>query len=1190
MLNKIISFELKYRLHRPATYIYFFILFFMTFLCITTDAVIIGGAAGKVLKNSPYTIDQIVSILMIFGAMICSAVMGIPVFRDFDYKFHEIIFTTPVKKWQYLGGRFIGSYIITVIIFLAVPLAIMLGSIMPWIDKETIGPFMIKSYLSPFILFIIPNTLFMGIIFFSIGSLFRRQLAIYVQGVAFFILYMIIINYIKDIEHDQIFSILDPFGFASFLNVTKYWTPIEKNTIIIPFTGYILYNRLFWIGISLICAAVFYKLFSFSKYGLQLKSKIKSHVEEYDKPETINRDLPKVHIDFNINAAIKQFIFLLRFNFKLIIRGIPFLVITFCGISFLLINSKYIGSMYGTSCLPVTYMIIEMLTGNFIIFLIIITTFYSGELIWKEIDVRIAPITDASPIKSFQILAPKFVAMLLAEVFLLLLLIITGVFIQAVNGFYDFQLPVYFKFIGLNIIPTLFLITLLIFFIHTLVNNKFLGHAIVIIFYLTDAFLSRNQLGHNMLWYGRAPSASYSAMNGFGHFIFPINVFNAYWLTLGIIFFSLAVLFIKRGTDTIFISRLKEFKNLYVKSSARYIIPVCIIIFILLGTYIYYNTFKLNIYRTDYDNRKIAANYERKYKKYQNRPGLSITYVKVNVDIYPQTRRCNIIGRYILKNKSRIPIDTVRISINENAKINLVDFKNGTKNILSDKNCEYYWYKLNKPVLPGDSTTLTFSLEYFPKGFENNGGSTVIVYNGTFINKGFMPSLGYQEGKEINDDNDRRKEKLPKKVFTMPPIADTPAYNTVYGFHDAGWIKYEATVSTSADQIALSPGELENDWIKDGRHYYHYKAHCPVWNFYSFLSARYEVFKDTFEGVKIEIYCHKGNNYNIQRMDKAIKKTISYCSKNFSPFQNRIIRIAEFPRYELFAQSFPNTIPFSEGMGFIMDIDKVNDIDIPFYVTAHEVAHQWWGHQVMGAYVQGATMTDESLAQYTALMVMEHEYGKANMKKFLKYEMDKYLRGRASEHKRELPLYINEEQGYIHYNKGSLVFYALRDYIGEDKLNKALSEYVHRYEFQEPPYPTTIDMIRYISAFTPDSLKYIIKDLFETITLYNNKVLNVTSKQIADGKYKVDMDLEVVKLRADSLGNEKKISVNDWIDVGVYGKTSKGNDTLIYLDKKLFKQSNQHLEVVVNQKPVKAGIDPLFKLIDRDNTDNVKNL
>src|SRR5690606_806884 len=133
--------------------------------------------------------------------------------------------------------------------------------------------------------------------------------------------------------------------------------------------------------------------------------------------------------------------------------------------------------------------------------------------------------------------------------------------------------------------------------------------------------------------------------------------------------------------------------------------------------------------------------------------------------------------------------------------------------------------------------------------------------------------------------------------------------------------------------------------------------------------------------------------YNLDRMIDAVKKSLDYFTANFSPYQHRQARILEFPRYQRFAQAFPNTIPYSEAIGFIARVrpDDPEDLDYPFYVTAHEIAHQWWAHQVIGANVQGATMLSESLAQYSALMVMEKEYGRDKMHKFLAYELKGYL-------------------------------------------------------------------------------------------------------------------------------------------------------------------------------------------------------
>jgi ABC-2 type transport system permease protein len=492
-------------------------------------------------------------------------------------------------------------------------------------------------------------------------------------------------------------------------------------------------------------------------------------------------------------------------------------------------------------------------------------------------------------------------------------------------------------------------------------------------------------------------------------------------------------------------------------------------------------------------------------------------------------------------------------------------------------------------LLPGDSTTLSFDILFLTKGFTNNGGSTAVINNGTFINNSMMPQIGYDEGMELTEDEDRVEESLPKKLYRMNPINDTVALQNNYISQDADWITYDAVVSTSSDQIAISPGYLQKEWVKDGRRYFHYKMDSPIWNFVSFLSARYEVLRDSYNGVNIEIYYHKGHEYDLKRMVSAIKKTLEYAGKNFSPYQHKQVRIIEFPRYELFAQSFPNTIPFSEGIGFIMDVDKESDIDMAFYVTSHEVAHQWWGHQVCGGNVQGGTMMVESLAQYTALMVMEHEYGSSNMEKFLKYELDRYLRGRSSERKRELPITLNENQQYIHYQKGSLVFYALKDYIGEDSLNTALSRFVKDYAFKGAPYPTTIDFMKYIRQATPDSLQNVVTDLFDKIILYNNTASKATYTKDGTG-YNLSLEVDCKKASADSIGTEENVPLNDWIDIGVYSKGKNDKDSLIYISKRLINQPKMRFNIHVNNLPTKAGIDPLHKLIDRDTEDNVKKV
>ncbi len=464
-----------------------------------------------------------------------------------------------------------------------------------------------------------------------------------------------------------------------------------------------------------------------------------------------------------------------------------------------------------------------------------------------------------------------------------------------------------------------------------------------------------------------------------------------------------------------------------------------------------------------------------------------------------------------------------------------------------------------------------------------------LVYNGTFFNNfDYFPHIGYEHGLEIGDPNERRRRGLPPPE-RMPKLEDDSARMNNYITRESDWIDFETTVSTSADQIALAPGYLQKEWVENGRHYFHYKMDAPILGFFAYLSARWQVKRDSWNGVAIEIYYDAHHAYNVDRMIDAVKKSLAYYTANFGPYQHRQVRIVEFPRYANFAQSFPNTIPYSEGIGFIAKIQKPDDIDFVFYVTAHEVAHQWWAHQVIGGNVQGATVTSETMAQYSALMVMEKEYGPDLMRRFLKYELDGYLRGRGGERIEELPLLRVENQPYIHYNKGSLIMYALRDYVGEAPLDHALAEYIKRVRFQQPPYTTSRELFAAIRAAAPQQ-QALFDDFFDHIVLYDNRASSASWTRRPDGRYAVHLTVGARKYRASGQGAETEAAVDDWIDIGVFGAKQPGGPDPgkpLLFEKHHITASSTVIDVIVDEEPKRAGIDPYNKLIDRNPDNNI---
>ena len=1194
MLLKVLLFELRYRITRPATWIYFGIMFLLAFGAASTDYVTIGSSSGLIKLNAPTKIALMMAVLTALpGFFFASAVMGNPILRDFQHKTSPLIFTTPISKGSYLFGRFAGSYLILLLIFSGMLVGFMLGPVMPWVDADKYLPYNVWHFIQPFLLFVVPNAFIAGSLFFMGGALSKKLLFVYVQGIALFVLYMVSGQFLSELERHQFVAWSDPIGLNLLNLVSRYWTVTEQNSQTYELAGLILQNRVLWTLIGIAALVITY--FRFNFHARQKKVKKGKAVSKSPLSTThVPTAIPKVAITSGWRTNLSKVISLSKFYFMEVVKSIPFQVIVGLGLFSLIMDSTDMGTMYGTNSYPTTYQVLGII-GNFNLFFIILIVFYTGELIWRERDVKINQIHDALPMPDFVGMVSKFLGFMALHVVMLLILMIAGIIIQATKGYFNFEIGVYLKTLFSDTLIFLTLFTLLTFFIHVIVNQKFLGHAIVVLVFLMTSFiLPEMGIEHNLFLFGNFGLGTYSDMNDYGHYVTPFSWYSMYWLGFVFVLAALSVVLAVRGTDTIMKTRLQL-------AGLRFSRPVlsfglaALMMFGLSGCYIFYNTNVVNKYENSDVGNERSANYEKELKQYQNlaQPKNVDTYMEV--DIYPERRDFDAEGYFVLKNKHAKTISDIHIQHNINVdELSLAYLSFGEKDEEGHGQASikeefpdfgYYIYELSTPLDSGDSVVMYFKNEFRTNGFVESGSNTQVVFNGTFFNNTYFPSIGYNGGGELSDKDDRKEYDLPEERERALPRTDSLGQITNFLGDDADHIRFEIKMSTSPDQIAIAPGYLQKEWEEDGRRYFHYKMDVPMFNFYSMISARYEIVREAWETpqgrpVNLEVYYHKGHEYNLDRMMGSMKHSISYYEEHFSPYQFRQMRIMEFPRYSTFAQSFANTVPYSEGIGFILRPDE-EDVDMNYYVTAHEMAHQWWGHQVIPANVQGAAMVSETLSQYSALMVMKEKYPEEMMQKFLKHELDRYLSGRRFEQKKERPLELVESQGYIHYRKGSLIMYALQDYIGEDKVNEALKRMVDNWAWREDRYATTDTLVQYLKDVTPDSLQYMITDFFETITLYENRAKTVNYTELDNGKYKVSMDLSAVKYRADSLGNETAIDFEDWIDIGVYTEGESGKDSLIYLQKHPIK-GDVVLEVEVDVEPTKAGIDPINKLIDRN--------
>jgi aminopeptidase N len=252
------------------------------------------------------------------------------------------------------------------------------------------------------------------------------------------------------------------------------------------------------------------------------------------------------------------------------------------------------------------------------------------------------------------------------------------------------------------------------------------------------------------------------------------------------------------------------------------------------------------------------------------------------------------------------------------------------------------------------------------------------------------------------------------------------------------------------------------------------------------------------------------------------------------------------------------------------------------------------GHQLVPGNQQGATMLVESFAQYSALLVMERMYGPEKIRRFLKYELDRYLRSRGGEVVEELPLDRVEDQPYIHYQKGSLVMYWLKEVVGEATVNRAMATLLKQYAFKAAPYPNTLDFLRLLRAEAGPAHDALITDLFEKITLVDAKTTSATAVKRPDGKYEVTLEIAAKKLYADGKGVETEAPLDEPFDIGVFtaepGTSGFTAASVLYMQRRPIKSGTQTVTVVVDKLPTHAGVDPYNKRIDRNSDDNLMKI
>ena len=1187
MFLRFLFFEIRFWLRSWMLWIFLLIIALMIFGAVSTDQIRVGVVLENTYHNAPFVIENYYAIIGLLTLLMTTAFVTSAATRDFSSRTDQILFSAPIRKIDYLAGRYFGSALISVVPTLGVSLGILAAKYMPWADPERWGPVQTGAHLSGILVFGLANTLFIAAVIFSIAALTRSTVVSFVGGLLLLTAYGVAQALMSDLKNEMLGGLMDPFAVRTFALMTKYWTVAEKNSQTVGLTGLLLWNRILWLGVG----ALF---FTFTCYRFRFTAR---QGRRKEAPQAVETQANSASIRtwvapvYAPSARLIQLLTLFRTEFRGIVKSTSFLVILLAAL-LNTVPTLYLNASegFGNHSLPVTYRMVEMIEGSLYLFSVGMITYFAGVLVWRERDHRTDEIHDVLPFAEWIAYAAKFCALMIAVFLIQLVAIFAAIIVQALHGYTRFQPGVYGAELLAMDFSWFLMLAVLAFFCHVLAPNKYAGYFAYIAFLITNQFVWRPlHVASLLVQFASRPSPTYSDFFGYAPFRQGYLWFTAWWLLFCALLAVASIVLWRRGTETRWSHRLAN-ARLRFRAPLAAAAALLAVAWAATGSVIYYNTKVLNPLTSENERDNIAADYEKTYKRYQGLPQPRILEVKYAIDLYPEKRDGTMRGDEVIRNQTAQPIGEVHLNVADNlaTEVRLP----GAALSKNDERLRYRVYRLDPPLQPGESRHLEFTVQRTTRGFENAETMKEIVQNGTFFNNTIAPEIGYQTRRELENKNERKKRGLKEKDL-LPPLEGHCAADCgdTYLSNNSDWVSVETVISTSPDQIAIAPGSLTREWQQNGRRYFQYRLDHDSLNFYSFLSARYEVARDEWKGIKVEVYYLKDHPWNVPRMRQSIRKSFEYYTANFGPYYHKEARIIEFPRIASFAQAFPGTMPYSESIGFIADLKDPEAIDQVFYVVAHEMAHQWWAHQIIGANMQGATVLSETLAQYSALMVMEKEYGRDAMRKFLKYEMDNYLRSRGRELLKERPLLkVEADQGYIHYRKGSVVMYYLREMIGEEAVNRALRKMLEQFRYAPPPYPTSYALLDALRAETPPDLQYLLTDLFEDITLFSNRALSARAKKLDGDKYEVTVEVESRKFKADEQGAEREVPVNDWIEIGAFAAPPKGKKAgkLLYRERVHMTGAKGTYTFTVDQVPDKAGIDPLLLLIDRIPDDNLK--
>lgn len=1192
-LRAIFWYEFTYLAGRTSTWLYAAVLLLFTFMMngLTTPG-------DGVYANNTFHITATVIMGSLIWLVMGATIAGEAAARDVQTRMYALTYTTPVTKLHYLGGRFLAAFAVNALLALSLPVGVLLSFYLPGMDEGGLLPFRPWAYGSVYFLVVLPGVFMATALQFTFAALSRQVMTSYIASLLLAIFAQIIAIAVATLfDNWNLVRLLDPVGVTGIVgNELQTWTATQKNTRLVSLEGLFLWNRILWGSVAAGLLWATYVRFRLAQPVTQSRwIRLKRHhnVNEQTSNEpflirTTSLYVPQVQRRFGVATYFRQTIRISRESFKMIARHPAGLTLVGAIALVSAVFGSRILTQFGIPLLPTTGLVIDYLTAPvsnintpFVVIPLLIL-YFAGELVWKERAAGLSDLTDTTPVPEWALLIGKFLGLGFVIIAWMTLLMAGGIGMQWGLDSSQWEIRLYLKALfGLQLIDYLFF-ALLSLVIHVVVNKKTIAYLVALLVFCYMTFPSAFGVGHMLLIFGADPGWSYTDMRGFGQTLGPWLWCKLYWVAWCLLLAVAARVLWPRGREKGLKSRLLLAKRRFTRATI-WLAAIGAGLLVTLGSFIFYQTNVLNEYLTASDSNYRKAEYERRYGKYRAAPQPYLRATKLHVEIYPDRQQVDIRAAYTLVNRDTVSIDTIHIGSVSGTMPAAVTFSRPAIAVQKDKELGHHIYALAKPLRPGDSLQVNFDITYEQPTFLPGGTNPLVVKNGTsFTNYDLLPTIGYQRHRQLNDAVLRKKHNLAARP-AIPSLYDAEARKKPFTTDQA---TFEALIGTASDEMAVAPGRLLKSWTAGSRRYFHYKTDAPIGGEYAILSGTYAVKETVWNGVAIRICYYPDHARNIDRMLRSVKASLACFTENFGPYPYNYFTVVERAGSGSGASADAGIIYYGEQYSLLNPDDGPGGFDLPYYILAHEVAHQWWGMaRLSPAHVEGAGVLIEGLAVYAGMQVLEKTYGDVHLRRYIDYLHSSYQMPRSL----ATPSLLQANEDFLYYRKGGLALHALSRYVGKEKVNGALRHLLQKHTTGELTHPTTLDLYGELQKITPDSLQYLLDDLFKENTYWRLKTGRMTAVQTAEKTWKVSLQVQAQKVVVDLSGTEKEVPMNDWLEIGLY-EEGKGLDEPLYLQMHRIRSGEQIIHITVPRKPDRGGIDPNHLMIDLRLDDNIKQL